>query len=134
MVFGSIADEYRQQLTELYEKYSDRVKYTGFLTLTEIYNLYLAADLAVFPGSQSALWQQAIACGVPTAFKRWPNIDYLDVGGNAVFLEKADCQEIKALIEELVSDKKKISKMKEVARIKGYKMFSYSEIARKSLQ
>lgn len=133
LVFGSIADEYRQQLTELFDKYSDRVIYIGFLSLTEIYDLYLAADLAVFPGSQSALWQQAIACGVPTVFKKWPNISYLDVGGNCIFLEKADPQEIKNVIESLVNNVDKINRMKEVARIKGYQRFSYREIAEHSL-
>ena len=134
IIFGSIADEYRDQITGLMNKYSDKVIYTGFLSLTEVYELYLAADLAVFPGSQSALWQQAIACGVPTAFKKWPKISYLDVGGNCVFLKKGDWEEIKELIESLMSDDDKIQRMKKVARIKGHDRFSYREIAKKSLQ
>ena len=116
------------------DKYREKVVYTGFLSLSEVSDLYLAADLAVFPGSQSALWQQAIASGVPAAFKKWSNISYLDVGGNCIFLEKADCQEIIDLIDSLANDCKKIIKMKEVARIQGYNRFSYREIARKSLE
>jgi 1,2-diacylglycerol 3-alpha-glucosyltransferase len=134
LVFGSIADEYRQQLSELFDKYNERVIYTGFLSLNEIYNLYLAADLAVFPGSQSALWQQAIASGLPTVFKKWPNISYLDVGGNCIFLEKADSQEIKNVIESLINNEDVINKMKEAAKTKGYKRFSYREITKQSLQ
>jgi 1,2-diacylglycerol 3-alpha-glucosyltransferase len=133
LVFGSIADEYKQKLCELIEKYSDKVKYMGFLNLDEIYDIYLAADLAVFPGSQSALWQQAIACGLPTVFQKWPNIDYLDVGGNCIFINGADWQEIKTVLQDLVSDENKINKMKEVARTKGYKRFSYREVAEQSL-
>lgn len=134
LVFGSIIDGYRQQLSELFGKYSDKVKYVGFLSLEEIYDLYLATDLAVFPGSQSVLWQQAIACGLPTVFKKWPNTEYLNVGGNCIFLEKDDWQEIKKVLENLVIDENRIKEMKESARIKGHEMFSYRETAKKSLQ
>lgn len=133
LVFGSVTDEYKQQLFELLDIYGDRVEYTGFLDLTQIYELYLAADLAVFPGSQSALWQQAIACGLPTVFKKWPNITYLDVGGNCIFLERADWQEIKDVIEDLAIDKNRIMRMREVASSTGFEMFSYRGTAKKSL-
>lgn len=134
IIFGSIADDYKSQIKGLVGKYGKKVVYTGFLSLPEVYDLYLAADLAVFPGSQSALWQQAIASGIPTVFKKWPNIWYLDVGGNCLFLEKADWREIKDIIQVLTSDDEKTQRMKEVARIKGYDMFSYREIAKKSLE
>lgn len=134
IVFGSINDEYRVQIAGLMDKYSQCVVYTGFLTIPEIYDLYLAVDLAIFPGGHSVLWEQAIACGVPTAIKWWPDMEYLDVGGNCIFLGNADWKEIKKLIESLSSDEKKIQQMKEIATIKGYSKFSYREIAKKSLQ
>lgn len=134
IIFGSIADEYKERITMLLEKYSERVIYIGFLTTSEIYNLFLAADIAVFPGGHSVLWEQAIACGLPTVFRWWPDMEYLDLGGNVIFLKKADYQEIKDLIEELVTNSTRICTMKEVARTKGYEMFSYRKIAQKSLE
>lgn len=133
IVFGSIADEYREKITKLLLKYNESVIYIGFMTISEIYNLFIAADLAVFPGGHSVLWEQAIACGVPAVFKWWPSMEYLDVGGNCVFLESANRQEIKNIIVSLSNDSERLLKMKEVARNHGYNMFSYREIANTSL-
>lgn len=134
IVFGSIADEYVEQFLSVIKKYSEVVIKIGFLDNKEICNLFTAADLAIFPGGHSVLWEQAIACGLPTVFKKWPDMEYLDLGGNTIFLDSADSQGIKATLEELVSDKTRFAKMKEVAKKKGYTAFSYLEIAKKSLQ
>jgi glycosyltransferase involved in cell wall biosynthesis len=41
------------------------IHFTGWLSPLQIYEHLLMADLAVFPASQSILWQQAIAAGLP---------------------------------------------------------------------
>lgn len=133
IIFGSLADEYKEQITNLLYQYNEKVHYIGFLTTLEIYNLFIAADLAVFPGGHSVLWEQAIACGLPAVFKWWPGMEYLDVGGNCIFLKSANSQEIRNLLEDLLIDFNKILIMREVARSKGYSMFSYREIAKTSL-
>lgn len=133
IIFGSIADEYKERITKMLKQYAKNSIYVGFLTLSEIYNLFIAVDLAVFPGGHSVLWEQAIACGLPAIFRWWPGMEYLNVGGNCVFLKSANSQEIRNLIEELLNDPERLSKMKEVALNRGYCMFSYREIANMSL-
>jgi 1,2-diacylglycerol 3-alpha-glucosyltransferase len=134
IIFGSIADEYREKITHLLNQYKKQVNYVGFLTTSEIYKLFIATDLAVFPGGHSVLWEQAIACGVPTIFKWWPKMEYLDLGGNTIFLEKADYQEIKSLIETLEVNRSRLEEMRVVAQTNGYEVFSYRKIAQKSLE
>jgi glycosyltransferase involved in cell wall biosynthesis len=54
--------------------------YVGWVKPGEIYQYYMASDVAVYPGGQSVLWQQAIACGLPLICKYWYGCEYLDLG------------------------------------------------------
>jgi len=129
VLFGSVPQDSTDGLFAAMEKYSDKVRYVGFLGLDEIYNLFLAADLAVFPGTQSALWQQAISCGLPAIFKWWPGIEYLDLGGNCVFLADPDSDSVREVIERLVADPDGLKHMASVARREGIRRFSYRSLA-----
>ncbi len=134
IVFGNaITDKYNNTLKDIESVSNGRIKLIGFLSVKQIYDLYLSADLAVFPGSQSVLWQQAICSGVPIVVKRWPMIEYLDLGGNIVFLDHGDELEIRNCIEYLTNNKKNLGKMKKIAMEKGIDFFSYEKIARKVL-
>jgi glycosyltransferase involved in cell wall biosynthesis len=134
IVFGNaITDRYNNILKDIESSSNGRIKLIGFLQVKQIYDLYFAADLAVFPGSQSVLWQQAICLGLPLVVKRWPLIEYLDLGGNIVFLDKTDEFEIKNCIETLLRDEETLEKMKEVAMKDGIDFFSYEKIARSVL-
>lgn len=82
IVFGEFSDEeYEKKIKENLEEIEDRIHFVGMLTQQEIYNLYLASDCAVFPGTASCLRQQAVASGLPIV------IGYLDAdsGINLLF-------------------------------------------------
>jgi len=70
-----------------------RVHIMGWCHPDRISRLYLASDLAVFPGGQSVLWQQAIETGLPALFRYWNGNDYLNIG-NAVFLYSSNYMEL----------------------------------------
>lgn len=132
ILFGSIADNIRDEL--LYKINRDkRVKYIGWIDSKETYDYFMASDLAVFLGSQSALWQQAICSGLPTIFNNSDDIDYLDLGGNTIILKNADINLVKEKINYIIDHPAVLSHMKQVARKYGYDTFSYKQIARKSL-
>lgn len=135
IVFGNVmTEEYSRLLTNIEKKFPEKIKCIGFLSNEEIYNLYLAADVAIFPGTQSALWQQAIATGLALIVKKWPNVDYLDLGGNIKFLDIADENEIMKEILKIMDDKELLNKMKEVAIEKGRDFFSYEKISKRVLE
>jgi len=134
VLFGSPSSDYSEAFAEDIQRYEDKTRYIGFLSLDEIYSLYLAADLAVFPGTQSALWQQAIACGLPAIFRRWPGIEYLDLGGNCVFVDDSQSGNIRELIECLILDRPRLEEMATVARREGSRQFSYQSLAAQALE
>lgn len=64
------------------------VRFAGWLGREDIYRHLDMADLAVFPASQSILWQQAIACGLPLICGDvgHQDISYLNLADNIVVL------------------------------------------------
>jgi 1,2-diacylglycerol 3-alpha-glucosyltransferase len=65
------------------------VHFVGWLSPLEVYRHLAASDLAVFPASQSILWQQAIAMGLPLIVgdTGHQDISYLNQG-NIVILAR----------------------------------------------
>lgn len=104
--------------------------FTGMLTIEAYYRVYLASDLAVFPGGQSALWQQAIACGIATVFPDFPHTQYLNLGGNAAFFEDMTSEKIYETLKKIISQKQYIQ-MGKIARELGIEFFSYERIAQR---
>ena len=74
---------------------------TGWLPSDKAYDMFLAADLAFFPGWHSVLWEQAVACGIPIVTKKWEGVGHIDINNNAILMEKVDVESIKRVIEEL---------------------------------
>ncbi len=67
IVFGELSDkEYEQTVREENDL---NVIYTGYLNSEQIYDVFLASDIAVFPGKPSCLRQEAVATGLPIIYK-----------------------------------------------------------------
>lgn len=133
ILFGSIKDEVKEICSE-YLKHKNII-YIGWIDSNDVYDYFLASDLAVFPGTHSVLWEQAVGTGVPCIFKRWNNMDHVDLGGNCIFIEEESSIEIENIIKELLNTKNGMyRKLKENSEIKGISQFSYLEIAKKSIE
>lgn len=113
---------------------NDFVTMLGWTPANDIPALLLAADAALFPGTHSVLWEEAIGLGLPTLFHRWPGMEHLDLGGNALFLDQAEPAALDAVLRDL-SDRKSdtLAKLADQARIKGPAHFAYTAIARKAI-
>lgn len=131
IIFGAFSDDIRDEMFTMIAQ-DDRVKYIGWLRGDEVYDYYLASDAAVFPGTKSALWEQAICSGLPIICRRWPGMEYVDVGGNVLFVEN-DIIELAQKIELLANDRELYNEMKQVACTKGFETFSYEVIARQAI-
>ena len=132
IIFGSIEKEYADEIEPLLNS-SNKTSYVGWINAEEIYNYYLASDIAVFPGTQSALWQQAIYCGLPLIVKKWPMSDYLN-DGNVLFLESDNVDEIENKINYIIHDENKMNEMSKISIRAGQEKFSYTMIAKKILE
>lgn len=129
-VFGRVetSDYEDSLLKEIGDLLNKRVFMLGELSVDDYTKYYLSSDMAVFPGGQSVLWQQAIGCGLPLILDKQQNVDYLDVGGNVCFANDSNPQSILNAIN-LCLNENHFKEMAMVARTKGYDFFSYSRIA-----
>lgn len=134
VIFGRPDEEMEPYFAQL----SGKIQCVGWIPAEESYRYFLAADLAVFPGTHSVLWEQSVACGLPGIFKHWPGMDHVDVGGNAILLDEpaTEPEYIDALeqaISKLMDKNSDYAEMCRVAKEKGIKEFSYKEIARRAI-
>jgi glycosyltransferase involved in cell wall biosynthesis len=132
IVFGAVNKNMRRNLDYLFK--SDKIINLGWIASNEVYDYFLASDLAVFPGTHSVLWEQSIGTGIPGIFKYWKGMDHVDLGGNCRFLYNDEKQEIKNTILEIVNAEAIFDKMKKVSEDKGIPKFSYKEIARIAIE
>lgn len=130
VVFGNVLDDVKD---EFEKQLSDKVQWAGFIPADEAYNYFFAADLAMFPGQHSVLWEQACACKVPCIFARWNGMEHVNNGGNAAFLDDVSVEGIKHCITDLMWTDA-YHTMKAIAESDKTDIYLYSNIAKKSLE
>jgi 1,2-diacylglycerol 3-alpha-glucosyltransferase len=131
LIVGPIESRYEKVLRAISNE-DERINYIGWVDSDELYNYFIAADLGIFPGGQSVLWQQAICCGLPLIVKKFPHCEYLD-NGNILFLHTDSSSELKQYIMLLFNNKDFLSNMRQCALNFGMENFSYEKIAQKSI-
>ena len=132
IVFGQANEDMMTLIKELSEDI--HIRYIGWIDSNKAYDYFLASDLAVFPGTHSVLWEQAVACGIPLIVKDWEGMHHVDVGGNCLFLQDDKVEEIKEKILEVYGNKSFYDNMLKVAEEKGIPTFSYSDIAKRAIE
>lgn len=131
IVFGTTNSEMADKIENLSK--SKNIEYIGWIESEETYKYFSASDLAIFPGTHSVLWEQAIGSGLPCIFKKWENMTHVDVGGNCLFLKEDSIEEIENTIDQVIDNKDLYNCMKKISMEKGKEIFSYEKIARRSI-
>ncbi len=150
IIFGSIAEDMKEEIrhksdifvenvSELNSYDKDvltkaRIVYIGWLEAKETYPYFEAADIAVFPGRHSVMWEQVAGQGRPMIVKYWEGTTHVDLGGNCEFLYKDSSEEIKERLLSLCSKGEKYQDMKRKASEDGPKIFSYSAISKRCIE
>jgi glycosyltransferase involved in cell wall biosynthesis len=132
VVFGKVSSELKEDIETLSK--SEKIRFIGWIPSENVYNYFLASDLAFFPGTHSVLWEQSISVGLPGVFKKWRGIQHIDVGGNAKFLEEITIENIQTIIREIYFNEQLYNNMKEIALNAGISEFSYYEIAKRAIE
>lgn len=132
IVFGT-PDEEMHYLINILKSHSSII-YLGWQNQEQINELLLSADLGVFPGTHSTLWEQSCGLGLPCVFKKWENIQHVDIGGNCIFLNPVTPETIANEIYKIYSEKDFYKSMRCVAELKGIKHFSYDTIAKRAIE
>lgn len=132
IIFGSVSNEIKDEFNALVD--GEKIIYVGWVSTDDSYRYFASADLAVFPGRHSVLWEQAIGIGLPCVFKYWEGTTHVDVGGNCKFIYHDTVEEIGNSINEIINNQSLYINMKNSAEKYGVAEFSYENIAIKSMQ
>lgn len=130
IIFGSIRDDLKKVFERLR---SERIKCIGWIPSNEVYRYFYAADIVMFPGLHSVLWEQAVASQVPCAFSKIKGFEHVDIGGNCVLMDEKSVDYYKTLIEKIYTDKGFYSELFMNAHSDQTYQFLYSNIAQKVL-
>lgn len=130
VVFGAIDNSIQKNILDKFSLCEGLV-YLGHLSKQEYIKAFLASDIALFPGGQSALWEEAIGCGLPLVVNSTENKDtpYYDRGGNIVFTEEDTTESFISALNDIISTGK-YKEMTQIAQTKGRDYFSYDRISR----
>lgn len=131
IVFGTVSPEMKQIIDEFL--LNDCIIFVGWQNADTILDYFILADLIIFPGTHSVLWEQSVGVGTPSLFKYWEGMTHVDLGGNCEFLYKDSSEEIKEVINNILTEENKYENMKKAAMTKRLKQFSYSEIAKRAI-
>lgn len=133
LVFGQATPEVQAELDAI--DIHGHVHMLGWTPANQIYRAFWAADFALFPGTHSVLWEEAIGHGLGAVFHHWRGMDHLDLGGNARIIQDAAPETLDRVLRELVADDgAQIRALGAVAQDKGPRFFSFSAIARKAIE
>lgn len=132
IVFGEPNEEVASRLSKI--AIDDNVHMVGWIKASELYSAFWAADMAIFPGTHSVVWEEAIAHGLGAVFRRWVGMGHLDVGGNARFIDDAQPHTLDRVLLDLTKENGALmSEMNDAAQQNGPKHFSFSKIAEKAI-
>jgi hypothetical protein len=130
IIFGSVSSDLKVKFDE---KLSKNICFIGWQNSEEIYRLFNLANLLVFPGLHSVLWEQAVGQGKPCVFKYIEGFTHVDIGGNCFFLYEDSVKEIRRVLEPIIYDSNVFNNMRQSAQNGKQREFLYSNIARRSI-
>lgn len=132
IIFGTISDNLQNEFDNLCE--NSNIIYVGWIKSKDTYQYMSAADLIVFPGLHSVMWEQAVAIGRPCVFRKLEGFHHVDLGGNAIFTDDVTVEGLKLIIKKIYFDNELYNSMEMCAKEKGMTAFSYKHIAEISVK
>lgn len=129
IIFGSVINELKETFNKLL---SNNIIYVGWLNSKETYKYIALANIVVFPGRHSVLWEQTVAQGKPMVVKYWQGTTHIDFGGNVKYLYNDSEEEMHNVLKQIIKTNE-YECMNKVAKSDNKNNFLYSEIAKKSI-
>jgi glycosyltransferase involved in cell wall biosynthesis len=145
IVAGAASDDdadYRRLLEERAAG-CDRIHFRGWLGKQAMYEHLDAADLAIFPASQSVLWQQALGMGLPLIVsdrselaKGHQDVGYLNRHDNLILLdhERPLAPQIAAHMAALMDDGDRLRRMSDGAKRTAAEILDWNSLIQQTLR
>ncbi|EKN62762.1 glycosyltransferase family 4 protein [Schinkia azotoformans] len=129
LVFGKFQDEaYEKEVNEIIGS-DKRVKFIGWLSSEETTDIFLSADLGVFPGTQSIIWRNAVSCGLPLICRYTMGAEQIDVNGNAIHMFTDDVWAWTQMLENVITIPEFLEKLRARTLEYGVPFFDNERIA-----
>lgn len=132
LIFGQVLNDVKEEFYDLLQS-NKNIIYIGWIDSDKVYDYFFAADLVLFPGQHSVLWEQACAAKVPCVFEKWDGMEHVNNGGNSDFVLPVNVETLKGKIKELRFTPKYFE-MKKIAESDATDIYLYSKIAENSLE
>lgn len=114
-----------------------RIHFVGWVNACDVYRFMDACDFAVFPASQSVLWQQALGMGLPLVVGRVGVQDpsYMNVYGAITILNESQIDEptIRAKISDFLRDRSTLAAKREAALRTADEVLNYHRLVDQTL-
>jgi glycosyltransferase involved in cell wall biosynthesis len=119
-----------------------RIHFCGWQNKEGVYRHLDAADMAIFPASQSVLWQQAIGMGLPlvvgdrSELMAYSDASYLNRHDNMIILDHTmpSAAQIEGILRELIGDRVRLTRMADGARRTADEMLDWSKLINETLR
>ncbi|KFF18044.1 glycosyltransferase family 4 protein [Chryseobacterium sp. JM1] len=139
IVFGKEdreSEQYFKDIQKSAEGYN--IHFTGWVDNTKIYELLAISDLAVYPSSQSVLWQQSIGMHLPLIVgdSGGQDMSYLNQNNNIIKVDKENLNAdyFASLLNSLIDNPSHINDMKKGAEKTAKEYLDYRIIAEQTLK
>ena len=126
LIFGEIKENIKSLFDA--EESSSIIK-TGWVESDKVYDLFYAADLIMFPGLHSVLWEQAVASKTPCAFSKMKGFEHVNVNNNCILMTGKDSSYYEDILRDLLEDKEHYISLKNNSESGQTDIFYYSKIA-----
>ena len=127
---------YKAELEKMCQE-NRQIYFTGWLSGKEVYDYMDASDFAVFPASQSILWQQAIGMGLPLIVGQLKDqsVKYLNKNENMIVIDEDSItvDVIAEKIKMLIVAPTLLKTMKISALKTSEEFLSYNKIVQRTL-
>ena len=130
LIFGKINDDVKPLFDA---ENSSQIITVGWVNSDKVYELFYAADLIVFPGLHSVLWEQAVASKTPCAFSKMDGFEHVDVNGNCILMTGKDSEYYSTMLSNLLDNEDRYKELKNNAQSPAIDIFYYSRIAKQVL-
>jgi glycosyltransferase involved in cell wall biosynthesis len=140
ILVGEAAPEHQEYKKQLIAKAASvgSVHAVGWLSPRDVYAHMAASTLAVFPASQSIMWQQAIATGLPLVVgdTGGQSISYLNLYENIVILDRDEItpERFAKVIDNLLNDRMRLQAMSEGAVRVGREQLDWNTLIERTLR
>jgi len=138
IIIGDCEDSsYRKELMDISGNES-RIHHIGWLKGDSIYHYMSACDIAVFPASQSVLWQQSIGFGMPliVGYSHAQDPGYLNKNNNIILLRGNSLSSVGIMnkLEHLRKNSELFNSMRANAEKTAKEYLSYEKISAETLR